>query len=125
MEGFLLFVHVFVCFLLVVVVLLQSGKQADLAGAFGGFGSQSTFGPRSAATFLSKMTTTLAVLFMVTSLLLWIISARKSDFAGSVFGKEDVKQEQKVDQQEGGVAEDENRPAEETDTPELEEPEQD
>jgi preprotein translocase subunit SecG len=70
--------HIIVCLLLVIVVLLQSGKAADLAGAFGGMGSQSTFGPRGAATFLSKMTTTLAVLFMVTSLSLWILAANRS-----------------------------------------------
>jgi preprotein translocase subunit SecG len=87
LEGILLFVHIVVCVLLVVVVLLQSGKSADLAGAFGGYGSQSTFGPRGAASFLSKMTTTLAILFMVTSLLLWIAASKKSTrTTGSVLG---------------------------------------
>src|SRR5229473_7637567 len=61
-------VHVLVCFLLVVVVLLQSGKAADLAGAFGGAGSQTAFGPRGAATFLSKATTWCAIMFMLTSM---------------------------------------------------------
>src|SRR6266849_2193528 len=60
-------VHVLVCFLLVVVVLLQSGKAADLAGAFGGAGSQTAFGPRGAATFLSKATTWCAIMFMLIS----------------------------------------------------------
>jgi preprotein translocase subunit SecG len=87
LEGILLFFHIAVCFLLVIVVLLQSGKSADLAGAFGGYGSQSTFGPRGAATLLSKLTTTLAVLFMVTSLLLQIVAAGKNR-SGSVLGKE-------------------------------------
>src|SRR2546426_8667323 len=59
-------VHVLVCFLLIVVVLLQSGKAADLAGAFGGAGSQTAFGPRGAATFLSKATTWCAIMFMAT-----------------------------------------------------------
>ncbi|MBI3668667.1 MAG: preprotein translocase subunit SecG [Acidobacteria bacterium] len=63
-------VHVLVSFLLVVVVLLQSGKAADLAGAFGGAGSQTAFGPRGAATFLSKATTWCAVMFMLTSIAL-------------------------------------------------------
>ena len=49
--------HVMICGLLIVVVLLQSGEAADLAGAFGGAGSQTAFGPRGAATFLSKATT--------------------------------------------------------------------
>ena len=78
MYGLVLAIHVIVCLLLVIAVLLQSGKAADLAGAFGGMGSQSTFGPRGAATFLSKMTTTLAILFMVTSLSLWILAANRA-----------------------------------------------
>src|SRR5215510_13955465 len=53
------------CLVLVVVVLLQSGKAADLAGAFGGAGSQTAFGPRGAATVLSQATTWCAVMFMV------------------------------------------------------------
>lgn len=78
MYSLLLGLHIIVCLLLVIVVLLQSGKAADLAGAFGGMGSQSTFGPRGAATFLSKMTTTLAILFMVTSLSLWIFASNRA-----------------------------------------------
>ena len=77
MQGFILFIHIMVSFLLIIIVLLQSGKSADLADAFGGMGSQSTFGPRGAASFLSKMTTTLAILFMVTSLVLYIGASRK------------------------------------------------
>ena len=61
-------IHVIVCFFLVIVVLLQSGKAADLAGAFGGMGSQTAFGPRGSATVLSKATTIAAAVFMVTSL---------------------------------------------------------
>lgn len=64
--------HVLVCFLLVIVIMLQSGSAADLAGAFGGAGSQTAFGPRGAATFLSKATTWCAIVFMVTSLALWL-----------------------------------------------------
>ncbi len=69
-------VHVIVCFILILVVLLQSGKAADLAGAFGGGGSQTAFGPRGTASILSKLTTTSAILFMVTSMGLWILSAK-------------------------------------------------
>ena len=61
-------IHVIVCLILVVVVLLQSGKAADLAGAFGGMGSQTVFGPRGSATVLSKATTISAILFMLTSM---------------------------------------------------------
>ena len=96
MEALLLVIHVVVSFLLIIVVLLQSGKSADLSGAFGGAGSQSTFGPRGAASFLSRMTTTLAVMFMVTSLFLYIINSRKSGSA-SVLGSEEITQEQKAD----------------------------
>ena len=97
MEGFLLFIHIVVCLLLIIVVLLQSGKSADLAGAFGGQGSQSSFGPRGAATFLSKMTTVLAIMFMVLTLILMIYSSRRSNVR-SVLDKEEVKQEQKSDE---------------------------
>lgn len=62
--------HVMVCFVLVVVIMLQSGNAADLAGAFGGAGSQTAFGPRGAASFLSRATTWCAIVFMMTSLAL-------------------------------------------------------
>jgi len=90
LETLLLFIHVIVCMLLIIIVLLQSGKSADLAGAFGMMGSQSSFGPRGSATFLSKMTTTLAILFMVTSLSLWIIGANKTR-AESVISRSSTK----------------------------------
>jgi preprotein translocase subunit SecG len=62
--------HVLVCFVLVIVIMLQSGSAADLAGAFGGAGSQTAFGPRGAASFLSRATTWCAIVFMMTSLTL-------------------------------------------------------
>src|SRR6202047_2535595 len=62
--------HVAVCFVLVIVIMLQSGSAADIAGAFGGSGSQTAFGPRGAATFLSRATTWCAVMFMFTSMAL-------------------------------------------------------
>lgn len=70
--------HVIVCLFLIVVVLLQSGKAADLAGAFGGMGSQTAFGPRGSATLLSKATTISAILFMVTSMSLSILATRNA-----------------------------------------------
>ena len=76
MIIFLTIIHVLVCLLLIGVVLLQSGKAADLAGAFGGMGSQTTFGPRGAATLLTKATTIAAGLFMVTSLSLGVLQSR-------------------------------------------------
>ncbi|MGH9863075.1 MAG: preprotein translocase subunit SecG [Candidatus Acidiferrales bacterium] len=66
--------HVLVSSVLMIVILLQSGRAADLAGAFGGAGSQTAFGPRGAATFLSKATQFLAVVFMLTSLALTVAS---------------------------------------------------
>ncbi len=77
--------HVVICFFLIIVVLLQSGKAADLAGAFGGMGSQTVFGPRGTATVLSKATTIAASLFMITALTLAIMADRQgATGAGSV-----------------------------------------
>jgi len=75
-STLLVAVHVLVCVVLILSVLLQSGKAADLAGAFGGVGSQTAFGPRGAATLLGKVTTIGAILFMLTSMGLWILSAK-------------------------------------------------
>ncbi len=69
--------HVLVCFILILVVLLQSGKGADIAGAFGGGGSQTAFGSRGPASFLSKMTTAAAIVFMLTCLSLSLITTKK------------------------------------------------
>jgi preprotein translocase subunit SecG len=77
MATFLLVVHVIVCLVLIMVVLLQSGKAADLAGAFGGGGSQTALGSRGAATFLTKATTISAILFMFTSLGLALLGSRQ------------------------------------------------
>jgi preprotein translocase subunit SecG len=80
-------IHVIVCLFLIVVVLLQSGKAADLAGAFGGMGSQTVFGPRGSATVLSKATTIAAALFMVTSMILSIMATRGGGSTPSVLEK--------------------------------------
>jgi len=77
-------IHVVVCIFLIIVVLLQSGKAADLAGAFGGMGSQTAFGPRGSATLLSKATTISAIVFMCTSLTLSILASRNNGGAGTV-----------------------------------------
>jgi preprotein translocase subunit SecG len=84
MFTLVLIVHVIVCLFLIIVVLLQSGKAADLAGAFGGMGSQTAFGPRGSATLLSKATTVSAALFMVTSLSLSILATRNAGLATTV-----------------------------------------
>jgi preprotein translocase subunit SecG len=75
--------HILICGLLIVVVLLQSGEAADLAGAFGGAGSQTAFGPRGATTFLSRATTWCAIMFMLTSMALTMHQDTISTPAGS------------------------------------------
>ena len=72
------------CLVLIIVVLLQSGKAADLAGAFGGAGSQTAFGPRGAATVLSQATTWCAVMFMVCAMALALRSERGAGPGSSV-----------------------------------------
>ena len=71
--------HVIACIILILVVLLQSGKAGDLASAFGGTTSQTAFGARSAATLLTKGTTVCALVFMVTSLGLAILFTQGTD----------------------------------------------
>jgi preprotein translocase subunit SecG len=80
-TALLLIVHVVVCLVLIVAILLQSGKAADLAGAFGGGGSQTAFGPRSTESLMSKVTEVCAIIFMITSLGLWIFSGREGSSA--------------------------------------------
>lgn len=72
----LVIVHVVVCLFLIGVILLQQGKSADLAGAFGGQGSQTAFGPRSAANLLTKLTAIAAVIFVLTSISLTVLFTR-------------------------------------------------
>lgn len=74
----LLVLHIVACFFLIGVVLLQQGKNQDLASAFGGGGTQTAFGPRGSANVLSRATTILAGLFMVTSLSLTVLRPRES-----------------------------------------------
>lgn len=76
MNTLIIVIHVVVCLVLILAVLLQSGKSADLAGAFGGAGSQTAFGSRGSASLLSKVTTICAIVFMFTSLGLWVMSAK-------------------------------------------------
>jgi preprotein translocase subunit SecG len=71
-------IHVLVCIFLIAVILLQQGKSADLAGAFGGQGSQTAFGPRGAANLLTKLTAWGAVIFMLTSIGLTVLIQRNT-----------------------------------------------
>lgn len=75
MTTFLIIIHVIVCVFLIFIVLVQGGKGAEMGAAFGG-SSQTLFGSRGASTFLSKLTTAMAVVFMLTSLVLAISASR-------------------------------------------------
>jgi preprotein translocase subunit SecG len=74
----LVILHVIVCLFLIGVVLLQQGKSADLASAFGGQGSQTAFGPRGAANLLTRLTTWSAIIFMLTSIGLTIAMSHRT-----------------------------------------------
>ena len=84
--GGLTVFHVLVCVFLIAVVLLQSGKSADIAAAFGGMGSQTAFGTRTAATVLTKATTWAAIIFMLTSISLSVHAAKNGARIRSVLG---------------------------------------
>ena len=77
-------IHIVVSLFLIVVVLLQSGQSGDITAAFGGMGSQTAFGPRGAATALSRATTWSAIIFMVTSITLSVYASRRSNLSKSV-----------------------------------------
>jgi len=76
MIVLLVILHVIISIFLILVVLVQQGKGADLAGAFGGGGSQTAFGARGATTLLHKLTTTFFILFVMTSMALAVLQAR-------------------------------------------------
>jgi preprotein translocase subunit SecG len=79
---FVLTIHVIVCLFLIGVVLIQQGRSADLAGAFGGQGSQTAFGPRAAANLLTRLTTWSAIVFMCTSISLVVLFVRANGGGG-------------------------------------------
>src|SRR5215212_4855500 len=85
MTVLLIILHVIISLFLILVVLVQQGKGADLAGAFGGGGSQTAFGARGATTLLHKLTTAFFVLFVITSMALAVLQARppKSVMSGT------------------------------------------
>src|SRR3954463_16025206 len=107
MRDFMIFglvtaLHVVVCMFLIAVVLLQSGKSADIAAAFGGAGSQTAFGPRGAATVLSRATTWAGILFMGASFTLAIRANRQPVGGPSVLGTEKAAPTQKAPIQQPG-----------------------
>ncbi len=92
MVYLVVILHVIVSLFLIGVVLLQQGKSADLAGAFGGQGSQTAFGPRGAANLLTKLTAWSAVIFMVTSIGLTILLSHSTTGGGSVLANQPTTQ---------------------------------
>ena len=76
LTAIILIVHVIVCIALILIILLQTGKGADIGAVFGGGSSQTVFGSTGAATFLSKITIGAAVVFMITSIVLTYFSGR-------------------------------------------------
>ncbi len=79
-----LILHLIACFFLIAVVLLQQGKGQDLASAFGGGGTQAAFGPRGSVTLLSRVTTGLAVVFMITSISLSILKQKEASLLDAI-----------------------------------------
>jgi preprotein translocase subunit SecG len=94
--NILIGLHVLVCLVLILVVLLQSSKGSGLAGAFGGAGGQTMFGGQETATFLSRLTTYLAIIFMVLSLVLAFLSARRGSGGVRSVVREAAQQQQNV-----------------------------
>jgi preprotein translocase subunit SecG len=78
MSILLIIIHIIVCIALIMIVLLQTGKGADMGAAFGGGSSQTLFGSTGASTFLSKATTGAAIVFMITSLGLAYLSSHRT-----------------------------------------------
>lgn len=91
MLTILIIIHVIVCIALILIVLLQKGKGADMGAAFGGGGSQTLFGTSGAGTFLTKATTTVAIIFMVTSVSIAYLSSHRQ--GKSIMAKEPVTQQ--------------------------------
>ena len=102
MSTILIIVHVIVCIALIMIVLLQTGKGADMGAAFGGGGSQTLFGSTGASTFLSKATTGAAIIFMLTSLALAYISSHRT--ADSIIQSTPAPVEQTAPETQSGTA---------------------
>lgn len=79
MQVIILGIHIFVCVLLIMIVLLQSGKGAEMGVSLGGGSSQTLFGASGPASFLTKATTAVAIIFMLTSLSLAYMAGHKSE----------------------------------------------
>jgi preprotein translocase subunit SecG len=95
MMGFVIVIHVLICVLLVISILMQSSKGGGMAGVFGGGGSMGgVFGGRGAASFLSKVTTWLGVLFAVTTISMALISLKSTSRPKSILQQVSEKEKQ-------------------------------
>ena len=110
MSPILIIIHLVVCVALIMIVLLQTGKGADMGAAFGGGASQTLFGSTGASTFLSKATTIAAIVFMLTSLALAYLSSHRTK--GSIMTETPVPIEEQAVPQQAPPAESERTPAE-------------
>ena len=110
MSQVLIIIHLVVCVALIMIVLLQTGKGADMGAAFGGGASQTLFGSAGASTFLGKLTTVAAIVFMVTSLGLAYYSSRRTQ--GSIMTDSKPPIEQQAQPQTGAATPSESQPAE-------------
>jgi len=93
-HALVLAIHVIVSLFLIIVVLIQSGQSADLAAAFGGQGSQTAFGPRGTATIMTRATTWCAIIFMLTSISLSIMSSHAVTGGSVLSGEKPAQQQQ-------------------------------
>ncbi len=103
MATVLVVIHVIVCLFLITVVLLQGGKGAQMGSVFGGGSSQTLFGSRGAATFMNKLTTGVAVVFMITSLVLALVSVRGGSIVRSTVIPEETAPQSETTQESGGT----------------------
>jgi len=110
MSVFLVVIHVIVCLSLIMIVLLQTGKGADMGAAFGGGSSQTLFGSTGAATFLSKATTVAAVVFMLTSFTLAYMSSNRAGSSVMSDTKAPIEQKAPTGSEQGLPAESESPP---------------
>ncbi len=94
MSILLVIIHIIVCLALIMIVLLQTGKGADMGAAFGGGSSQTLFGSTGASTFLSKATTVAAVVFMLTALALAYLSTHKTESSIMMDSNAPIEQQQ-------------------------------
>jgi preprotein translocase subunit SecG len=115
MSLILIIVHIIVCLALIMIVLLQTGKGADMGAAFGGGSSQTLFGSSGASTFLSKATTIAAIIFMLTSLALAYFSSHRT--ADSIMKETNAPIEQQTSPTESDVpVQESNKPQKPTQT---------